>query len=326
MNQVGVIYVAFGAPYLAQALISIASLRIFNASVPVCVVTNVCKAPPSDFGLVQDCEWIFIEEASSNNRFIKTNIYPYSPFEKTLYLDCDTLVLSDISQIAFFLKYFDILLKHNETNRLWADSRRVLFDGALKFGEIGSFNGGVLGFRKAPNVEEFFNCWTSLYGARRKPKRDQPSLAEAIYKSNVRLLPLPRKWNEGDLTYADSRTRSEVVIWHYKARGMDSNLESYLLRVSNSFFKNPKDLQSVKAFIESQRKHRGYKRNKQWLLKSLIAGFRGSLSKRPSNQVGEDNWKRLLSGQRLVAAPPDQGEGGNLEAGTTGLARLGTNL
>jgi len=176
----------------------------------------------------------------------------------------------------------------------------VLFDGAVQFGEIGSFNSGVMGFKKAPNVEEFFDYWTKLY--RRHPKRDQPSLAEALYKSNVRLLPLPRKWNEGDLTYGNNRTRREVAIWHYKARSMDSSLESDLLQVSHSLFKDPKHLKSVRAFIESQRQSRGYGRSPNWLLRSLTTAVRGTLAKRPPNQVGEDNWKKLLSGQSLTPA------------------------
>jgi hypothetical protein len=45
MGQVGVIYVAFGAPYLAMSLVSIASLRVSNPFTPVCVVTNVCEKP-----------------------------------------------------------------------------------------------------------------------------------------------------------------------------------------------------------------------------------------------------------------------------------------
>ena len=46
MDEFGVVYVAFGAPYLAMALVSVVSLRVTNPTVQVCVVTNVVRDEP----------------------------------------------------------------------------------------------------------------------------------------------------------------------------------------------------------------------------------------------------------------------------------------
>jgi hypothetical protein len=292
MNEVGVIYLAFGAPYLAMALTSMASLRVFNPNAPVCVVTNVCRRPPNLWSSVQNFDWTFVDEVTSNNRIIKTNMYQYSPFEKTLYLDCDTLILSDISQILFFLEHFDLVLKHYGLSEVDSETKQMLFDGTVRFGDIGHFNSGVLGFRRGAKVERFFDYWNGLY--RRYGKRDQPSLVEALYLSDVRLLPLPRRWNEGDLTFSDRRRRNETAIWHYKVRGMDRYLESYMLRASRNFFDDLRDLESVETYIQYCRKTRGYGRRFRWLLKALIKGMRGPLSKRPPKHVGKENWRRML--------------------------------
>jgi hypothetical protein len=291
----GVIYVAFGAPYLAMALTSLASLKVSNPAVPACIVTNMCESPPNVPWLKtgHDLHWVFVEESTSQNRDIKTRVYGYSPFEKTLYLDCDTLVLADISQLSFFLDHFDLLLRHIDRPAAPPDAKKLLFDRSVRFNEIIHFNGGVIGFRKALSVEQFFDCWSARYKSLGY-RRDQPSLVEALYYSDVRLLPLPSKWNMGeDSSYISKRARDDVAIWHYKVR-MDHHLESCFLRAVKWFSDDPKDLSDVKAWIKRRRKSRGYGRSPRWLVGALITGIRGPLSGVPQKRVGEETWKKLL--------------------------------
>jgi hypothetical protein len=294
MEELGVIYVAMGAPYLAMALTSIASLRVFNPATPVCVVTNVSKGPPRLpwINTAQDLKWINVDEVTLRNRFVKLDMYGYSPFRKTLYLDCDTLVLSDISKMAFFLDYFDLALTPVDHGPE-IDAKRMLFDGTVRLGDISHFNGGVIGFKKNQRVEQFFDYWRTRYSSLRF-KRDQPSLLEAFYQSDVRLLPLAQRWNRGDRPYSDSRTRRDIVVWHYKVR-MDKNLESYIWQMLKVFSDDPNDIDAVEAFIKNRRKSRGYAKSPEWLLKSLVIGMRGSLSKRPERYAGRENWKRLFA-------------------------------
>jgi hypothetical protein len=296
MESFGVVYIAFGAPYLSMALTSLVSLMASNPTIPVCIVTNVRKYPTDIpwWNMVRDPHWIFIDEPTSKNRDIKTHVYNYSPFKKTLYLDCDTLVLSDISQLSFFLDHFDVLLRHIDSAAA-PDAKKLLFDRTVRFSETAHFNGGVIGFRKGASVEQFFDCWRARYRGLGY-RRDQPSLVEALYYSDVRLLPLPAKWNMGeDSTYMSKGTREDVVVWHYKVR-MDHYLEACFLRAVNWFSDDPKDLNDVKAWIQSRRKSRGYGRSPKWLLGALITGIRGPLSRIPQERLGEENWKKLLAG------------------------------
>ena len=291
-EPVGVMYVAFGAPYLAMALTSIASLRAFNALNPVCVVTNVSRTPPEAewWRTLKDFHWIFIDDATYNNRHVKTDIYRYSPFYKTLYLDCDTLVLSNIGQISFFLDHFDILLRH--INSPVMDSHKFLFDGKVRLGECGAFNSGVVGFRKNENVKRFFSCWSErfkLHGS----KRDQPALVEAIYHSNVRLLPIPEQWNHGDAWRLAKQKRDDVIIWHYKSR-MDRHLESYITRATTLFSEASMDVTLVEKFIRDRRALRGYG-GLGWLLKTLVSEVRGPLSRLPERRLGQENWNGLFA-------------------------------
>jgi hypothetical protein len=296
-TQVGVIYVAFGAPYLAMSLVSIASLRVFNPFAPVCVVTNVRRNPQSTslWNLDEDLlHWIYLEDPNDKNRNAKLDIYHYSPFSKTLYLDCDTFVLSDISDMSFFLDHFDVSLRH--ILRPVIDSNKKLFNGTMRLGDAGAFNGGVIGFRKGENVERFFNCWGERFKALGF-RQDQPSLVEAVFDSDIRLLPLPEKWNMGDTWLRKRQSRDDVIIWHYKTR-LDQYIESYLLSSTKFFSDDPKDLTSVVEFIQDRRRMRGYGGLK-WMVKTLVNEVRGPLAKIPGQHAGSESWNRLFAGSRI---------------------------
>ena len=301
-TQVGVIYVAFGAPYLAMSLVSAASLRVFNPLVPVCIVTNVCRNPPKTLWWNPDDElhWIYLKETDDRNRNAKLDIYSYSPFSKTLYLDCDTLVLSDISDMSFFLDHFDVSLRH--ILRPIIDSNKKLFNGTMRLGDAGAFNSGVIGFRKGENVERFFNCW----GERFKVlgfKQDQPSLVEAVFDSDIRLLPLPEKWNMGDTWLRKKESREDIIVWHYKTR-LDRYIEDFLLRSTKLFSGSP-ELACVVDFIKSRRRMRGYGGPK-WMVKTLINELRGPLAMIPERHVGSENWNRFfaaIAASETIEAP-----------------------
>jgi hypothetical protein len=300
MEQLGVLYVAFGAPYLAMALTSIASLRIFNPKIPVCLVTNVSKDPPS-LPLWHDekqAKWIFVDETTLRNRHVKLDMYGLTPFSKTLYLDCDTLVLSDISQMSFFLDYFDVALVAFE-NKPELDAKKILFDGTVHLRDIPYFNSGVFGFREGIDVKQFFDCWRQRYELHRF-KRDQPSLIETLYTSNIRLLPLAQKWNQGASTFSSEKARRDVVIWHYKARSMDINIESYMRQALQSVTDDPRNFDLVENYINQNRKTRRYAKSPGWLIKSLVNTLRGPLSQRPERHAGPEKWKELIVGDALL--------------------------
>jgi hypothetical protein len=294
MEQIGVLYVALGAPYLAMALISIASLRVFNPTIPVCIVTNVSKNPPrlALWNTELESKWIFVDETTLRNRHVKLDMYSLSPFSKTLYLDCDTLVLSDISQMSFFLDHFEMALVPFEI-KPELDAKKILFDNTVQLRDIPYFNSGVIGFRQGIKVKSFFDCWKSRYEFHGF-KRDQPSLIEALYTSDVRLVPLARKWNWGDGTYIGAIARREIVIWHYKVRCIDRHLEFYIRKVLPSFTDDPKNVDLVDSYIKQNRKTRRYGRHPFWLMRGIINTLRGPLSRRPERHVGSKNWTGLF--------------------------------
>jgi hypothetical protein len=230
----GVLYIAFGSPYLAMSIVSFLSLRKTNPDVPACIVTNVAKEPLDIPGWDKNKDyWIFLDEDTARNRLFKTAIQHHSPFDKTVYLDCDTLVVNDISLISFFLNYFDIAIKLNTGGSGRRDRNKKLFDGTRVFHELPHWNGGVIAFRKSASSVAFFECWNEKYKSLGF-KRDQPSLIEAIFESKCRILSLNSRWNNADrLTlqglYQKKNMREKTIIWHYKT-DIDAKLRREIIK------------------------------------------------------------------------------------------------
>jgi hypothetical protein len=113
MSELGVCFTAFGAPYLAMALTSSLSLRATNPNVPICMVTNVTDRTPdvSWWSPARGDVWLPVERDTVDNRLAKVDVYGYSPFPKTLFLDCDTFVVGRLERVDQFLDHFDVLLR-----------------------------------------------------------------------------------------------------------------------------------------------------------------------------------------------------------------------
>jgi hypothetical protein len=221
-SDLGVIYLAFGRPFLAMGLCSIASIHRTNPQVPVCVVTNVCEAPPAGFPWREGFDhWTFVSRRNAENRLLKTAIYEWSPFEKTLYLDCDTVVVGDMSLMSFFLDYFDMAMRLTRGQFFRGRKDGLIFDGTMQCHRLPHWNGGVVAFRKGEPARDFFSMWNASY-KKLGVKRDQPSLAETVFKSTCRVMPLDERWNNSDRfsgggrLYESADFRDETVIWHYK--------------------------------------------------------------------------------------------------------------
>lgn len=286
MGTFGVIYVAFGAPYLAMAITSLVSLKVTNPTVPVCIVTNVVRdMPDKPWWRPEDGDtWIYLDNETERNRHAKTSVYQLSPFDLTLFLDCDTMVLGDLSPIPRYLEYFDILLSavYNPT----PTNKRIL-DGKFRYTEDGHFNSGVFAFRRSQPVESFFALWNERFHALGS-RLDQPSLLEAYYLGNVRMFPLSAKWNSGDRWATPGDVRNQIVIWHYKVR-MEPLLERIAIKSVDWFGGTKEHSLQAEQFFQDRRKNR-YLRSPGWLIRRLVTKIRGDQSRRLEKHPNKDRW------------------------------------
>lgn len=279
------VYVAFGAPYLSMALFSMVSLRVTNPDLPVCIVTNVAKRAPDHLPWWRPGDvWKFLELGTDQNRSAKLRIYELSPFEETLFLDCDTLVLGDVSPLQHYLAHFDILMKY-----VYAPVKRKrvpLLGGRFRYSEHGHFNSGVIGFRRGPLVAEFFATWQQRFEAMGN-RLDQPSLVEAWFLSSAKVLPLPPFWNNGD-SWFQPKARNEIIIWHYKVR-LEPLVEELMTKAVGWFGGDETQLSETRRFILSRRKLRHH-RSPYWMFRGLVTKLRGDQSRRLEKHPNKDRW------------------------------------
>ncbi|MEA5514836.1 hypothetical protein [Nodularia sp. UHCC 0506] len=164
------------------------------------------------------------------SRIAKISLYEASPFEKTIFLDCDICLLSPIGEIFDDLNHHDLVITKDvvpcmteaqtllRSNQSWTEETNVvpIFQAAnLPVTENTiHYNSGMMAFRRTPTVEHLFLEYSRFFkDVILKNQdifrvRDQGALAAAIevVKPNIKTLSptynFLSKWKEvyGTLT------------------------------------------------------------------------------------------------------------------------------
>lgn len=188
----GIIYYATGKKYYKQAEKSAKSVKKHN-EIPITIFTN-------RFSRDAPKESIF-----DNIITIEHNDYPFldriryfkqTPYEKSIYLDTDTIVSGDITPIFHMLDRFDIVARidpfRNTAGKHWG-THQAKIDVPEAFPE---YQCGVLGFRNTKIIKELFDDWKTRYSeVVDKDLIDQPFFRESVYHSRARIGTLPSEYN-----------------------------------------------------------------------------------------------------------------------------------
>ncbi len=186
----GVIYVAKGAAYLDLAQRSARSLRTLNPGLEIDVFTDLAPEP----GLFDRV--LPIPDGAT----AKLASLGASRFERTLYLDCDTLCLAPLGDLFDVLDRFDLAVAH--------DVRRT--SGLIRTGTgekvpyaFPQMNCGVLLYRRSEPMARFLAEWQAAYRAAGLD-RDQPSFRDVLWRSDLRFYVLPPEFNLRRVTELDA--------------------------------------------------------------------------------------------------------------------------
>jgi hypothetical protein len=160
----GFLIYAEGADYVKQAYLCALSIQSAFNSYPISVVTN--DTVPEEY------KWVFdkiisipwYEETSSRFKTEhRWKLYHATPYENTIVLDADTLVLDDLATFWDFLKNYEVYfpcrvftyrneLVNEETNP---------YRGAFRDNELPNFYNAVHYFKKGETAKEFY-AWVEL--------------------------------------------------------------------------------------------------------------------------------------------------------------------
>ena len=106
----GVIFVATGMGYLELAQQAARSLRATNPGLPVDLFTDMVDADEN--GIFDQ-----VHPVPSSHPRVKIECLPLARFERVLFLDCDVLVLADLSDLFDLTDRFALSLAHDVRRR-----------------------------------------------------------------------------------------------------------------------------------------------------------------------------------------------------------------
>ncbi|MBV7408006.1 putative nucleotide-diphospho-sugar transferase [Maritimibacter sp. DP1N21-5] len=188
----GVIYVATGADYRDLAQASARSLRACEPDLAIDLFTD---DPAQIAGGLFDVVHL-IETPHDRS---KLDCMALTRFERTLFLDCDTLVVNPLGDLWTVLDRFDLALAHDvrRTSALIRQGHR--HETPYAFPQL---NSGVMLYRRSPAMDDFLAEWLRRYVAA-GGYRDQPILKDLLWESDLRFYVLPPEFNLRRVTLLD---------------------------------------------------------------------------------------------------------------------------
>lgn len=188
MKEKGVIYIVTGRKYFKSAIQSAKSVRNYSPKLKIHIFTD-----EENIKLLNGYEDAIhsFGKIDSPHRRSKVDYLPRTPFGRTLYLDSDTRICAPIDDVFELLDQFDIALAHAHnrysprTTMIWITPVPQCFP---------QFNGGVIAYRSSSRVLNFLESWSVAFHHAGFEK-DQVTLRELLWQSNLRIATLPPEYN-----------------------------------------------------------------------------------------------------------------------------------
>ena len=190
----GILMLAFGQQYDRFAAHTCAYSRR-HTDIPITVISNL-KKRDNKWESVPNIDFNYFDLPQEQNRQIKTTLINYTPYEKTLYLDCDAII-----QRPGIEKIFDLIIPDRLLLNIygrWSNPLRApaLYQRAfLRAGislPINIYYGAIFGFTKTQKIGDFFTLYNK-YWQENGSGREMPALACAVYNSRVAVKEINRR-------------------------------------------------------------------------------------------------------------------------------------
>ncbi|WP_148218069.1 hypothetical protein [Opitutus terrae] len=185
MNETGFLYIATGEKFVREALRSVASLRAHMPSARTCCFTDAPERVREHFDLVERIEKPY------RNFFEKIPPLSRTPFERTIFVDTDTVFAAPMLDVFDVLERFDLAAAPDP---FWCEIPRV----PAAFQQL---NTGLIAYRNNAKVRQFFTEWFDDYekgftaaGAPRH-MHDQAVFQRRLFYSDLRIYVLAPEYN-----------------------------------------------------------------------------------------------------------------------------------
>lgn len=185
----GFLYIAFGESFTKEALMSIKSLKRYNNE-PVLLMT--------DQKINNEIESLIDIYSQIEPKHIraKVDFICHSPFQKTVYLDSDTVVTRNISDMFDVLDRFDVGLVHDYARKRLKYSKLIPEYDDIPY-SFSEFNGGIMAFNSTEETNSFFKLWREYFYKYYNQTNgwDQVSLRVSLWNSKVKIHTFPFEYN-----------------------------------------------------------------------------------------------------------------------------------
>ena len=170
----GVLYIAFGKNFLKEMLISAESVKKHCPDLHITVFSD--KMVESKF--IDHCRLIKVSHLRPKIDYIHM-----TPYERTLFLDTDTIVDRNIEDMFALLDNFDYAATHDLARKRRKYSKTIPDYGNIPY-SFSEVNTGVMVFKKNERVLNLFQMWKdNFYKYYNFSPWDQPSFRVSLWKS-----------------------------------------------------------------------------------------------------------------------------------------------
>lgn len=207
METQGILYIATGKKYIHAAIHSAKSVLRFCPDLSTHLFSDWQNYDCFSF---DQTPYPFTSVGTIDNPHPRSKVdyLPLTPFDRTLYLDTDTILNADVREIFRLLERFDIALNHahrrNDPVRLipWRTDLPRAFP---------QHNGGVILYRKTPEILQFLSEWRDQF-KEAGFLQDQVTLRELLWLSDLRMVTLPPEYNVRYLKYKFLWLKAEAQV------------------------------------------------------------------------------------------------------------------
>lgn len=225
----GILYCAVGSKYEKQAIHSYSTALKLNTSLKASIYTDI-KTSEKLWDNIMDVK--YTSPINFENQMVhKLDAILSTPYEQTLFLDTDTMVLDDLSELFLLLEKYDIVLCHghnrnqryNEIQNATSDSGEPLFLNTIPYC-FAPLQSGLILYNKHSTIK-FFQEVRSLYLSRGYYD-DQAVIRELLWTSRIQFYILPPEYNFNSLSYMKKLQSSQFRIaspklFHYTLNKRD---------------------------------------------------------------------------------------------------------
>ena len=186
----GLLYLAFGETYDTVAAYSIRYSRKFT-DLPICVLTNLNESQRHPLWKdIDNIQFIELDIPTDYNRNVKTSLVEYTPFDQTIFVDCDAVIQNPGIETMFdLLRKHDVMFQYvkiiegkvlehpNIIKHYLPTMGRLAFDPPIRI-----YHSGLFGFKKNKRTIKLFRWWNRYWKEGTDCGRDMPPLACVLHK------------------------------------------------------------------------------------------------------------------------------------------------